>query len=1405
MSSHMLTMPHTCDTTGTIGTSLSNQTTSSKATAPTHRRQQQVHSTQVPSRQQPVSKDAVSNCSPGTTDPIMSNRMVQPGQNQIPTSSSSSRQSTRMLNSTVEAVAAVAATSSVPHPPHAQSHPHVAVPSSPESLVIRNLKKRMNRLNLNARTPSSSGPLTATGAGQSGATATTTKTPVTAAATAAAAAAALTAAIASPAVISTPLSTHTGTRSGNNKNNNNSSDNISRHNKKDRNWKNGPPATLASLPQPSSHSTYHHHRHHQGQERTGGGGGRRRHEGNVASDRGNDLVRGGGGLGGDGGGCSTTAGGGRKATGKATGVHGGGETEGGTGSGIITTVATTAIGGSSSRVGGGNSNGIGGHGVSTSGGGGVSRRRRKKEKGGGGIVRNVSKSGVNSHHHHHITHHYDSSNNSNNNQGGWVPSGVEGSNYGEVQGEGYQRGQPGSGTGTGVGTIGGGMGYSTVAGMGYSTVAGTQETGSSPGLQYNYAQDHLNRPPSYHYPDYQHQQQGYQEQFLQQQQQQYYQANQMHPSGDVQQWLHHGQHQAHQQYQQQQHQGVGVGAPDKAIRSSFLQGIKTHALEPTQLTHLTLLRYEFLMNEFVEMMRLLPALQVLDLDILSIPYCSCRTLAPPHNRQQQQLSRHRLHQHQRHQSLQHQDPSLVSQEHPYRAHPYTEAAYAWYSSQNDDSDDMDIDSDENNPASTTALCSNCIRREGLFFRNQGSTSTSGPQDQFLTVRSLTFRGTAIIPELLALFPNLEVLALEEMRYKTPAVAAASITTPSIPGDALFHGPPTQSRAHSRMSSSQGEFGSSSCYTDSGDDSLDATASLSLEAGLPIPPSRQSVMISELTIMLKNHCPLLTRLVLNEPLLVEELSREPQQREHHLRSLSSSSVGQSPSPAGSSQSQIYPASHQQSWTNQVQDQLAQLLKVIPRLKEFVAHSRVVTKCPQLLETLLEYHHPHLTSFQVLDDSQDMSHYPSIQNPNTPAVLPNRSQHHAFYSTQDIYDQQSPHQQQQFHQEQGHQYHPTFVPYGSESPTQQSYNRHIGGLGGGGYGGYGVHGGYGGYGHEGYGDPLGSPSTQPSSLLHQALLAQYQAEQLQRQQNMMRLQTSSLRVLESCPRLQVFESKIPLLLQQLIGSVPRWACGSEITVLRLEIQELTGNSGLDPEEEEVMQMFVRSLIKGSRSNTVSSSLPPQNTTASSGSGDSSSSRPTTVSPSIPPPPVAPLLPTAPGVAEAVSEELLSPDVVKNAGFGASFLGVGSKPGSGGLSETESSCFGSAALGETFQSPSPPSVLGLSPSGTETCGLPLQHPVSSVPISAINEAAASGGGGIASGWNKTLLPPPPPLAFTSSAATSSTMGSYPSGYQIEGIERLVALQFLVEHQLVYLPKLDRFLMGNRMYTIPTRERVL
>lgn len=1285
-------------------------------------------------------------------------------------SSAALSQFIRMPSSSMgpSAAAGGVATVSAPSLPH----PHPSIPESPESLVIRNLKKRINRLDLNARTPSSSssGPpmvgFAGTGTGtrtspHDGCAATATST----AAAALASAAALTAAITLPTSRSLTHSNH----HDNNYDNRNSGKKSSRRHKKDRDWKHGPPATLAPLSQPSSslhHSPrhpQHHSSHHHGQERNGagagGGNGRtQRREGSDVSGHGNSLAAR------SGEGASAAEGpssGGRKATGKRiSGVHGRGEIAGG-GGGTITE-ATTVI----SSSGGG----YGGNVISASGGGGgrEGRRRRKKEKERGGIGRNEI-TGVNNCH-------TIINNHSNSGQAGCAPSGVGvQSSDGGQGGVEYQRGPVGTEAGIGMGgTPGGGTGY-----FFSSSVAGVQEPGSSPGIQYHHHQDNQPQSQPQHHHGYQHQQQqqhqqSYHEQLhqhLQQQHQQYQMNQQVHQSAD----MYPGQHYS-QQYPKQQQQS-GLGAPDNVIRSSFLQGIKTHALQPNQLTHLTLLRYEFLMNEFVEMMRLLPALQVLDLDVVSVPSCSCKTFSHPYAR----------HHHQQQQ----QHPSFPG--YSFRASQHAEAPYSWRSSQNDDSDDMEVDCEESSPPSAATLCSNCIRREGLF-RQGTSTAPAGPHYLFPTVRSLTFRGTGIVPELLALFPNLETLAFEEMRYKTPAATSGP---PSVPGDALFHGS-AYSQAHSRMSSgqSQGEFGSSSFYTDSGDDSLDATASLSLEAGLPSPPSRQSVMISELAMMLKNHCPLLTRLVLNEPLLIEDLSREQLRLQNS--SLSSSSIGPSPSP-GSSQSHIYPVNQlqqQPSSASRVQDQLAVLLQVTPRLKQFVVHSRVVAKCPQLLDTLLEYHHPHLVSLQVLDDSQDMSHYPSIQNPNATPVLPHQPQHHAFYSTQDIYDQQSPHQQQQLYERLGHQYHSTFVPFRSESstmPQQQQYAYPEGGLGG---------------------DLPSSPSAQPSSLLFQALQTQHHLQQVQRQQTMLRLQASSFRILESCPNLQVFESKIPLPLQQLIGSVPRWACGSEITVLWLEIEELTDNSGLDSEEEEVMQMFVRSLFKGSRSNTASSS-PPQET-ASSGSGEGVSSRPTTVSPSPPPPTGATaavdIVSDGSSPCAPVGDKATVPAATR---FGSHLVEVGSSGTASSRLGLAVAVGGGCGVGETFSSPLPSSVLGLPPGH----GAPLSsdawtsqgtQSVSSWPAdNAAPSPVAGVGSRIASGWNKPLLPPPPPLAFTSPAAISSAMGggaSYASGScQIEGIERLVALQFLVEHQLVYLPKLDRFLMGNRMYTIPTRERVL
>lgn len=74
---------------------------------------------------------------------------------------------------------------------------------------------------------------------------------------------------------------------------------------------------------------------------------------------------------------------------------------------------------------------------------------------------------------------------------------------------------------------------------------------------------------------------------------------------------------------------------------------------------------------------------------------------------------------------------------------------------------------------------------------------------------------------------------------------------------------------------------------------------------------------------------------------------------------------------------------------------------------------------------------------------------------------------------------------------------------------------------------------------------------------------------------------------------------------------------------------------------------------------------------------------------------------------------------------------------------------------------------------------------------------------GYGRLLTPPPPPRKAPTPISTIDFLNACPSYYQIEAVGRLVALQFLIEHQLVYLPKLDQFFLGNRMYKIPTRTR--
>ncbi|KAI7821870.1 hypothetical protein BC939DRAFT_454735 [Gamsiella multidivaricata] len=42
----------------------------------------------------------------------------------------------------------------------------------------------------------------------------------------------------------------------------------------------------------------------------------------------------------------------------------------------------------------------------------------------------------------------------------------------------------------------------------------------------------------------------------------------------------------------------------------------------------------------------------------------------------------------------------------------------------------------------------------------------------------------------------------------------------------------------------------------------------------------------------------------------------------------------------------------------------------------------------------------------------------------------------------------------------------------------------------------------------------------------------------------------------------------------------------------------------------------------------------------------------------------------------------------------------------------------------------------------------------------------------------------------------------HQIQAVERLMALQFLVEHQLAAMPSLDHFFLGSKMFRLPPRR---
>ncbi|KAG0052614.1 hypothetical protein BGZ89_003151 [Linnemannia elongata] len=334
--------------------------------------------------------------------------------------------------------------------------------------------------------------------------------------------------------------------------------------------------------------------------------------------------------------------------------------------------------------------------------------------------------------------------------------------------------------------------------------------------------------------------------------------------------------------------------------------------------------------------------------------------------------------------------------------------------------------------------------------------------QFPVVRSLIFRGPCILPGVLEFLPNLDSLSF-------------------LPSPSFGYGRPTPSAPvpiKSRMSSHPFSMASNSSSV-----------------------SRSSLFL-ELSQILQDRCPHITRLVLTEPSIMSDLA----------------TVGQLPI----------------------------LLQTMPTR---LIHVELSLRSPcgevekEVVQALVKSHGDSLKSFVVTplllsegkvveDPVVPLPHYPFAQAQQAHAPLDNVY----FGSAQHGYMQQQQMQQG--------------LNYFSPSLQQQQQQDLASGQG-----------------------PTPTPSTQ-----------QQQQQPHTRPTNLpSKVATNSfplLSVLESCPSLVIADCHLPVPLQSVIASFPNWACHSRLRVLRLELEELSGAGAMDADEEAVMEMFVKGLFIGSR---------------------------------------------------------------------------------------------------------------------------------------------------------------------------------------------------------------------------------
>ncbi|KAF9582561.1 hypothetical protein BGW38_000056 [Lunasporangiospora selenospora] len=299
------------------------------------------------------------------------------------------------------------------------------------------------------------------------------------------------------------------------------------------------------------------------------------------------------------------------------------------------------------------------------------------------------------------------------------------------------------------------------------------------------------------------------------------------------------------------------------------------------------------------------------------------------------------------------------------------------------------------------------------------------------VHTLVFRGSILIPEVLEFFPNLETLAFEE--EQDSETAEKSEQDIELEDDL-------------RMTD-RSSMGTCHCFFDGGNNS---------QSSMPIANlSRSKDMRStllKLSSILKDHCPGLCRLLLNNLHVVRPPPPPPPTQQQHLG-----------------------------------DPMSGLVHDITGLACFTATTQVLARCPGLLDMLGERHYDSLVSIKILS-----------------------------HCTKDA----------------GNDGWMTHQPYLSTMSGIQPFSE------------------------------TGENGT-ITIKAQQTLLET--------------LGQSCLRLLEKCVRLETIELQVPLSLQALITSTVSWACRPTLRELGLDILELTGENALDPEEEEVMAMFIQSMCK------------------------------------------------------------------------------------------------------------------------------------------------------------------------------------------------------------------------------------